>query len=59
MNEEKFYSGRGGKRENAGRKSGVKIGKIKPETVVFYARVTNEEKEKLESYLKQLRENQA
>ena len=35
-----FYSGRGGKREGAGRKKGVKIGKIKPETVMFARRVT-------------------
>ena len=36
--------GRGGWR-GGGRKKGVKIGKIKPETVVFYKRVTPEEKE--------------
>ena len=35
-----------------GRKKGVKI---KPETVVFYKRVTSEEKEKLEQYLNELR----
>lgn len=34
------------------RKKGVKI---KPETVVFYKRVTPEEKEKLEQYLNELR----
>lgn len=55
MDENKYYSGRGGARPNAGRKKGVKIGRIKPETVVFYVRVTPEEKEKLDKYLKELR----
>lgn len=44
-------TGRGGWR-GGGRKKGVKI---KPETVVFYKRVTPEEKEKLEQYLNELR----
>lgn len=43
---------RGGKREGAGRPFGTK----KAPTVVFYKRVTPEEKEKLEEYLKKLRE---
>ena len=45
------WTGRGGWR-GGGRKKGVKI---KPETVVFYKRVTPEEKEKLEQYLNELR----
>ena len=52
---ENFYSGRGGKREGAGRKKGVKIGRIKPETVMFARRVTPEEHKKLTAYLKELR----
>ena len=52
---ETFYSGRGGKREGAGRKKGVKIGRIKPETVMFARRVTPEEHKKLTEYLNQLR----
>lgn len=44
---------RGGARPGAGRKPGVKI---KPATVVFYARVTNEEKEFLTKKLQEFRE---
>lgn len=44
-------TGSGGWR-GGGRKKGAKI---KPETVVFYKRVTPEEKEKLEQYLNELR----
>lgn len=47
---------RGGKRAGAGRKKGVKIGRIKPETVLFSARVTPEQKEKLQNFLKELKE---
>lgn len=52
---ETFNNGRGGKREGAGRKKGVKIGKIKPETVMFSRRVTPEEYKKLTEYLENLR----
>ena len=45
---------RGGKREGAGRKKGVKI---KPETVVFYRRVTPEQKEILEKTLNELKKS--
>ena len=40
---------------NAGRKTGVKIGKIKPETVSFHRRVTPEEYKFLEKKLKEFR----
>lgn len=43
MNEKTEKNPRG-----AGRKKGVKIGKIKPETVVFYKRVTPDAKIYLE-----------
>ena len=46
--------GSGGWR-NGGRKKGKKIGHIKEPTVNFHRRVTPEEKEKLENYLRQLR----
>lgn len=46
--------GRGGWR-GGGRKPGVKIGKIKEETVVFYKRVTPKEKTQLEKILENLR----
>ncbi len=46
---------RGGKREGAGRPAGS----TKPETVVFYKRVSPEEKQLLEEYLKQLRGGKA
>lgn len=57
MNEEKFTqtAKHGGKRPNAGRKPGVKIGKIKPETILFSRRVTKEQYELLEAYLNELR----
>lgn len=42
-------------KRNAGRKAGVKIGKIKPETVVFARRVTKEEKKMLEKALEKFR----
>ena len=42
---------RGGKQPGAGRP----IGSVKPETVVFYRRVSPEEKRLLEEYLKQIR----
>ena len=42
--------------KGAGRKTGKKIGKIKPETVVFYRRVTPEQKEILEKTLNELKE---
>lgn len=45
----------GGARPNAGRKPGVKIGKIKPETILFSRRVTNDEYLLLEEYLEKLR----
>jgi len=45
----------GGARPNAGRKPGVKIGKIKPETILFSRRVTNDEYLLLEEYLKKIR----
>ena len=40
---------------NAGRKTGVKIGKIKPETVSFHRRVTPEEYKFLDEKLKEFR----
>lgn len=40
---------------NAGRKTGVKIGKIKPETVSFHRRVTPKEYKFLEKKLKEFR----
>ncbi len=46
---------RGGAREGSGRKKGIKIGKIKPETVVFYKRVSLEEKDFLEKALDKYR----
>lgn len=42
--------------KGGGRKAGKKIGKIKPETVVFFRRVTLEEKEFLEKALKEYRQ---
>lgn len=41
--------------KGAGRKTGKKIGKIKPETVVFYCRVTPEQKEILKKTLNELK----
>lgn len=41
--------------KGAGRKTGKKIGKIKPETVIFYRRVTPDEKILLEETLKKLK----
>lgn len=41
--------------KGAGRKTGKKIGKIKPETVIFYRRVTPEQKEILEKTLNELK----
>lgn len=52
MEDIKIKSNRGGARPGAGRKAGKKI---KDDTVVFYRRVTPEEKQKLEQYLKILR----
>ena len=49
MTEQKFTSNRGGKREGAGRK------KNEHPTVVFYARVTPEQKKLLEIYLDELK----
>jgi hypothetical protein len=46
---------RGGKQPGAGRPAGT----TKPETVVFYRRVSPEEKQLLEAYLKQLRSGKA
>lgn len=41
--------------KGSGRVAGKKIGRIKPETVVFYKRVTPDEKQALEAFLKELR----
>lgn len=54
MNQKK-NNNHGGARPNAGRKPGVKIGKIKPETILFSRRVTNEEFLLLDEYLKKIR----
>lgn len=45
---------RGGKRQGAGRPKGT-TGKYKDPTVVFYARVTPEQKKLLEAYLKSIK----
>ncbi len=45
----------GGARPNSGRKKGVKIGKIKPETVNFHRRVFPEWVEPLDKLLKELK----
>lgn len=42
---------RGGARTGAGRKPGVKIGKIKPETINYFRKVTPQEKKYLDSCL--------
>ena len=49
----------GGARPGAGRKPGVKIGRIKPETVTFYRRVTQDEKEFLDEKLKEYRQQKS
>jgi hypothetical protein len=49
-------TGRGGWR-GGGRKKGVKIGRIKPETVSFHRNVTPDEKEFLEKCLAEYRAN--
>lgn len=46
---------KGGARPGAGRKKGVKIGKIKPETVCFHRRVTPDEREFLIKALEEYR----
>lgn len=51
------FDNRGGARTNAGRKPGVKIGKIKPETIVYYRRVTKEEAEFLDKQLEIFKNN--
>lgn len=44
---------------NAGRKKGVKIGKIKPETVTYYRRVTPDEKDFLDKKLEEYRQQKS
>ncbi len=51
MENKKVTSGWGGKREGSGRKKGSKT----EQTVVFYARVTPEQKILLQDYLKKLK----
>jgi hypothetical protein len=46
---------RGGKRPNAGRKKGVKIGHIKPQTVCYHRRIPPEIVEPMDKYLKELK----
>lgn len=46
---------RGGKRPNAGRKKGVKIGRIKPVTVCYHRRIPPEFVEPMDKYLNELK----
>lgn len=45
----------GGKRPNAGRKKGVKIGHIKPQTVCYHRRIPPELVEPMDKYLRELK----
>ena len=45
----------GGKRPNSGRKKGVKIGHIKPQTVCYHRRVQPEWVEELDKKLNELK----
>lgn len=48
---------RGGKRPNSGRKKGVKIGHIKPQTICYHRRVLPEWVEELDKRLNELKGN--
>lgn len=53
MNYEKFTSGRGGKREGAGRPKGT----IKEKTVTYYRRIHPEFVKAMDEYLELLKQN--